>query len=161
MAKIFRKTHNPYALCTITHSLTLKSKLVFTIKIPQGGCSLSVLVLSLLSGSPMTSMVGVFSNLSIDDLCVGCGGGPLAMILSQLTSSSAMMDLSAHQDALQLAGHVFAGTYTQVRGDIKIQALAMARFCKLLQTLATSGSPTLLATFCQQSPFPDNPLMTY
>ena len=24
MAKIFRKTHNPYALCAITHSLTLK-----------------------------------------------------------------------------------------------------------------------------------------
>ena len=25
MAKIFRKTHNPYALCAITHSLTLIS----------------------------------------------------------------------------------------------------------------------------------------
>ena len=24
MAKIFRKTHNPYVLCTVTHSLTLK-----------------------------------------------------------------------------------------------------------------------------------------
>ena len=24
MAKIFRKTHNPYVLCAVTHSLTLK-----------------------------------------------------------------------------------------------------------------------------------------
>ena len=27
MAKIFRKTHNPYVLCAVTHSLTLKQHL--------------------------------------------------------------------------------------------------------------------------------------
>ena len=48
---------------------------------------------------------------------------------------------------------------THVRGDIKIQVLATARFCKSLQTLATTGLPTLsqvcqpLARSEKQTPF--------
>ena len=54
-----------------------------------------------------------------------------------------------------------------VRGDVKIQVLATARFCKLLQTLATTGLPTLsqvcqhLVSSGRRALFPDAPLMTY
>ena len=36
MAKIFRKTHNPYALCAITHSLTLTWELEVLTKVMGG-----------------------------------------------------------------------------------------------------------------------------
>ena len=47
----------------------------------------------------------------------------------------------------------------EVRGDVKIRVLATARFCKSLQTLATTGLPTLsqvcqpLARSEKQTPF--------
>ena len=50
-----------------------------------------------------------FGNLNLDELTSGSGGGSLPIILSLVTSSAVMMDLSAHQDALQLAGNLFAG----------------------------------------------------
>ena len=40
-----------------------------------------------------------------------------------------------------------------IRGDVKIQVLAIARFCKSLQTLATTDLPTL-SQVCQ--PLPSN-----
>ena len=55
----------------------------------------------------------------------------------------------------------------QVRGNVKIQVLATARFCKFLQTLATTSLPTLsqvcqhLASSGRGAIFPDAPLMTY
>ena len=53
----------------------------------------------------------------------------------------------------------YSSFFMQIRGDVKIQVLAIARFCKGLQTLATKGLLTLsqvcqpLASNGNQSPF--------
>ncbi|XP_013398873.1 huntingtin [Lingula anatina] len=48
------------------------------------------------------------SSISVDEL-TSSGCGPLSIVLSLLTSSVAALDIAAHQDALQLAGNLFAG----------------------------------------------------
>ena len=49
------------------------------------------------------------SVLSLEDLALSSGGGLLPIILSVVTSSSIALDLSAHQDSMQLVGNLFAG----------------------------------------------------
>lgn len=44
-----------------------------------------------------------------EENCI-CGGGPLALTLSLLTSSPLALDLAAHQDTLLLAGNLLSGT---------------------------------------------------
>ncbi|XP_038046111.1 huntingtin-like [Patiria miniata] len=44
-----------------------------------------------------------------EELCNGSGCGPLPLILSNLTSSLLLLDLTAHQDALHLAGNILIG----------------------------------------------------
>ncbi|XP_022080674.1 huntingtin-like isoform X2 [Acanthaster planci] len=45
----------------------------------------------------------------LEELCNGSGCGPLPLILSNLTSSLLLLDLTAHQDALHLAGNILIG----------------------------------------------------
>lgn len=45
-----------------------------------------------------------------EENCI-CGGGPLALTLSLLTSSPLALDLAAHQDTLLLAGNLLSGKY--------------------------------------------------
>ena len=40
-------------------------------------------------------------------------------------------------------GPIIRGLYIGLRGDVKIQVLAIARFCKSLRTLARTGLPIL------------------
>ena len=67
----------------------------------------------------------------------------------------------------EVGGNIWYVGGVVVRGDIKIQVLATARFCKLLQTVATTGLSTLsqvcqhLASSGRRALFPDAPLMTY
>ena len=56
-----------------------------------------------------TSGGSVLSGVSLDELGSGSGGGPLPVIMAILTSSHISLDLTAHHDALKLAGNVFAG----------------------------------------------------
>lgn len=55
-------------------------------------------------------MSSMLSSMGLDDVLSGYGGGTLPIILDILTSSHISLDLSAHQDALVLAGNLFSGT---------------------------------------------------
>ena len=68
-----------------------------------------VLPCSISSVGSAGSVSSAFSALSLDELSSGSAGGPLPIILSVLTASPIALDFSAHQDALQLAGNLFAG----------------------------------------------------
>nr|XP_006822985.1 PREDICTED: huntingtin [Saccoglossus kowalevskii] len=57
----------------------------------------------------ITSAGSTTSTVSVEELSSGSGGGVLPLILALLTSSSLPLDLSGHQDALQLAGNLMAG----------------------------------------------------
>ena len=48
-------------------------------------------------------------HASIEELCMGSGCGSLPLIISALTSSLLMLDLTAHQDTLSLAGNLLIG----------------------------------------------------
>ncbi|XP_041368406.1 huntingtin-like isoform X2 [Gigantopelta aegis] len=53
------------------------------------------------------------STFSLEDLTTGSGGGPVPVILALLVSSPTVLDLSTHQDVLQLAGNLIAGSAYQ------------------------------------------------
>ena len=57
---------------------------------------------------------GSRGHVSIEELCMGSGCGPLPLIMSTITSSILMLDLTAHQDALLLAGNMIIGMYGSV-----------------------------------------------
>ncbi|KAK3095770.1 hypothetical protein FSP39_018831 [Pinctada imbricata] len=50
------------------------------------------------------------SSSSLEELSAGSGGGPLTILLCLLTSTSVSLDLLAHNDALQFAGNLVAGS---------------------------------------------------
>ena len=58
------------------------------------------------------SSTGSHGHVSIEELCMGSGCGPLPLIVSSITSSTLMLDLAAHQDTLLLAGNLVIGMYT-------------------------------------------------
>jgi huntingtin len=49
------------------------------------------------------------STYSIDEMTTGSGGGLLTIVLSLLTSHLVSLDITAHNDALKLAGNLVAG----------------------------------------------------
>lgn len=54
-----------------------------------------------------TGSVG--SHVSLEELCQGSGCGPLPLVMGLLTSSTLMLDLSAHQDLLTTATNLLIG----------------------------------------------------
>lgn len=50
-----------------------------------------------------------YSTYSIDEMTAGSGGGLLTIVLSLLTSHMVSLDITAHNDALKLAGNLVAG----------------------------------------------------
>ncbi|XP_050396465.2 huntingtin [Patella vulgata] len=59
---------------------------------------------------PPSRSLSSSSTFSLEELSSSTGGGPLPMVISVLMSSSVALDLSAHQDVLQLTGNLMAGS---------------------------------------------------
>lgn len=59
---------------------------------------------------PPSRSLSSSSTLSLEELTSGIGGGPLQVILSMMLSTQSTLDLSTHQDMLQLAGNLIAGS---------------------------------------------------
>ncbi|KAJ8026358.1 Huntingtin [Holothuria leucospilota] len=76
------------------------------------------------SGSGMSSTGSVGSHVSLEELCQGSGCGPLPLVMGLLTSSTLMLDLSAHQDLLTTATNLLIGAaYQSMKtGPSKAQA---------------------------------------
>ena len=47
----------------------------------------------------------------MEELTSTAGGGPLPIVLSLMLSAQAGLELTTHQDLLQLAGNIVAGQY--------------------------------------------------
>lgn len=47
--------------------------------------------------------------MSMEELRLGSGGGPLNLVISLVTHSPLSLDLSVHQDLLRLAGNLLSG----------------------------------------------------
>ncbi|XP_076466851.1 LOW QUALITY PROTEIN: huntingtin-like [Babylonia areolata] len=59
---------------------------------------------------PPSRSLSSSSSMSLEELTAGIGGGPLPVILSLMLSTQATLDLPTHQDMLQLAGNLIAGS---------------------------------------------------
>ena len=55
-----------------------------------------------------------FYFFSMEELTSTAGGGPLPIVLSLMLSSQAGLELTTHQDLLQLAGNMVAGQLFQI-----------------------------------------------
>ncbi|XP_071090376.1 huntingtin-like isoform X1 [Haliotis cracherodii] len=74
---------------------------------------------------PPSRSLSSSSTFSLEELTSGSGGGPLPVILALLLSSPAALDLSTHQDLIQLAGNLLAGSaFKTFRGSDETASLA-------------------------------------
>ncbi|KAK7109044.1 hypothetical protein V1264_013160 [Littorina saxatilis] len=76
---------------------------------------------------PPSRSLSSSSSLSLEELTAGIGGGPLQVILSLMLFTQATLDLSTHQDMLQFAGNLIAGSaYKSLRSADEMASMAGA-----------------------------------
>ncbi|KAL8615828.1 hypothetical protein ACOMHN_048536 [Nucella lapillus] len=76
---------------------------------------------------PPSRSLSSSSSMSLEELTTGIGGGPLPVILSLMLSTQATLDLSTHQDMLQLAGNLIAGSaYKSLRSADEVASITGA-----------------------------------